>query len=170
MKLPIYIDMNLKKVLIVGGGMKAYHKAKVFSESGAKVTVVSKAFCTRLNDLEGVNLISEILDRKTLNTAYFDQAHLVVIATSNNYLNQAISRYCKENHRLYTTSDPAIYDDFTIMSQGAKEGLTLAAIAKGTNSTFEEEIITSLLENMDEALLTRLSMMAEEKRLLGKVT
>lgn len=170
MKLPIYVDMTLKKVLIVGGGMKAYHKAKTFSESGAKVTVVSKAFCDQLKDLSEVTLITEILDRKALNTSYLDQAHLVVIATNNNYLNQAISKYCKTNHTLFTASDPAIYDDYLLMSQDSKEGLTLAALATGTNSAFQEEILTSLLETIDESLLKRLSMMVDESRLLRKVT
>jgi len=51
LKLPIFVDVEGMKVLVIGGGEEGYKKARRFLEAGAEVTVISKEFLPELLDL-----------------------------------------------------------------------------------------------------------------------
>ncbi len=99
------------EVLIVGGGTAGYIKAKAFSEKGAKVTVVSKAFIKELKELErnlsgiansggSLTLIEDEYKKE-----YIQGKHIVIIATDSRAVNNEIKEHCNQMAKIYLSCE-----------------------------------------------------------------
>ena len=47
---PLFVDLNGKKCLIVGGGKVAYRKARAMADYGVKVTVIAARACGEMKE------------------------------------------------------------------------------------------------------------------------
>jgi len=95
----ISLISNKINILIVGGGEAAFIKCRTFSKEGCNITVVSKEFCLEfdtLRDFYNIKLIKDEYDE-----SYLDNNHIVIIATNNKEINQAIKVYCDNKCKLY---------------------------------------------------------------------
>ena len=75
MHFPLFIELESKPCLVVGSGAVASRKAKVLSDYGARVTVVSPETCGRGfedADVEGVSLVVAATDDRALNRRVAD--------------------------------------------------------------------------------------------------
>ncbi len=125
MKLPIQFEFQDKKILVIGAGVSTYrHVEKLVSFSG-KITIVSKAFHQRYSMLENVNKIEKILHHVDLEKDVFANMYIVIIATSNKYLNKKIHQYCESNHILNMTIDNSMPSDFSFMESFTEKVIML---------------------------------------------
>src|SRR5574340_1605476 len=74
---PIFLNIQDKKCLVVGGGNVAWRKVCGLKEAGARVTVVSPEFCPELAKEIGIERIKQKYDKEFLRGA------LVVIASTD---------------------------------------------------------------------------------------
>jgi len=74
---PIFLNIQDKKCLVVGGGNVAWRKVCSLKEAGAKVTVVSPEFCSELENETGFERIQQKYEEGFLNGV------LVVVASTN---------------------------------------------------------------------------------------
>ncbi|MCJ8341652.1 MAG: bifunctional precorrin-2 dehydrogenase/sirohydrochlorin ferrochelatase [Cetobacterium sp.] len=86
---PLFIDLNEKECLIVGGGKIALRKTKTLLDYGAKVTLVAPEIKEEFYNLP-ITIIKEsfIVD-------YLNEKFLVVAATDNPPLNEMIYDICE---------------------------------------------------------------------------
>ncbi|SJZ92433.1 precorrin-2 dehydrogenase / sirohydrochlorin ferrochelatase [Cetobacterium ceti] len=86
---PLFIDLNEKECLVVGGGKIALRKTKTLLDYGAKVTLVSPEIKEEFYSLP-ITIIKEsfIVD-------YLNEKFLVVAATDNPPLNEMIYDICE---------------------------------------------------------------------------
>ncbi|MGX6591033.1 precorrin-2 dehydrogenase/sirohydrochlorin ferrochelatase family protein [Cetobacterium ceti] len=86
---PLFIDLNEKECLVVGGGKIALRKTKTLLDYGAKVTLVAPEIKEEFYNLP-ITIIKEsfIVD-------YLNEKFLVVAATDNPPLNEMIYDICE---------------------------------------------------------------------------
>jgi len=86
--LPIFVKLENKPVLVVGGGTVALRKIQTLCKTGAKLTVVSHEICQEVQDLAqtySIKLIVGDYDKSLLPDKW-----LVIAATDDNALNRQV--------------------------------------------------------------------------------
>ena len=53
--LPLFHNLNDRHVLVIGGGEIALRKVRLVAESGAKITLVAKDFCSDLLEMDATD-------------------------------------------------------------------------------------------------------------------
>lgn len=148
---PMYVNIENKPCLIVGGGRVAYRKALVLSDFGADVSVISKSFCNEIQSLD-VNLISGEFDFSVC-----DDKEIVVCATDDKAFNHSVFEYCKKKRIPVNVVDDAENSSF-IFSSYAKEQNLVASFSSSGNSPMLTQIlkenckITPFLGRLNELL------------------
>jgi siroheme synthase-like protein len=145
--LPISVNIAGKKILLIGGGKVALHKASLLLRFTNELTVVSPAFCT------GFEALPIVLIKKTYDPADLYGAFLAYICTENEQLNATIKAECEkrgipanvcDNPHLCDFISPAIYkkDCLTIaVSTGARNVRRSIAIRDRIKALAETEIL-----------------------------
>lgn len=88
---PLFIELSGRRVLIVGGGRLALHKAKMLLPYGAELTAVAPKFCTELEAMEGLTLT-----RRAFEPGDVEGAEIVIAATDERDVNRTVSALCRE--------------------------------------------------------------------------
>ncbi len=82
---PIYLEIDKKKCVVIGGGDVAYRKACGLKEAGGEITVISPEFCN--------NFLSEtemVLNKKKYEESDLNQAVIVIASTNDESVNKKI--------------------------------------------------------------------------------
>ena len=125
---PMFIELNGRRCLVVGGGGIALHKIRVLKEFGADVLVVSPTVLPEILELKGVSYRRKSFDRSDL-----AGQELVVAATDDAEQNHRISELCREKHIPVNAVDQ-IKDCSFIFPAYLKEGEVVAAFSSGGQS------------------------------------
>ena len=151
--IPLIHDLRGKKVTIFGGGRVALRKA-VFFHPEASVTVIGRSMDEDIVSL-GVGCITAELspDRKAIGS-YIGDSFVVVAATSDQELNNAIGEVCRERGVLFNNADGDFGD---VMIPSVVKGKNyMIAISTGGLSPAVPRYIRHLMEkecrNLDEMI------------------
>ncbi len=101
--LPIFVDLNNRPVLVVGGGHVAVRKIEALLKAKAKVKVVSQALNEELTALHNAQQIEWI--GKAFEESQVASVYLVIAATNDNALNQRIFAAAEAQQRLVNVVD-----------------------------------------------------------------
>lgn len=88
---PLFIELSGRRVLIVGGGRLALHKARMLLPYGAELTAVAPEFCPELEAMEGLTLVRRAFEPRDV-----EGAEIVIAATDERDVNRAVSALCRE--------------------------------------------------------------------------
>ncbi len=88
--LPVALDMQGKRCVIVGGGTVGTRKARTLTQAGADVSIVSPSLTSGLIELAEAGEVRWLCD--TFREEYVRAAFLVVAATNDETLNARIVR------------------------------------------------------------------------------
>jgi len=91
---PIFVDLSEKKVVIVGAGTIAKRRIRALADFTGRLVVIAPEVNPELRDLEAAGRI-QIL-RKKFEKEDLTGAAMVIAATNDRRLNQAIYTVCKE--------------------------------------------------------------------------
>lgn len=100
MRLPLHLDMEGKRVLVVGLGEVGKRRVEKLLVAGAEVTAIDRK---KVKSAKGVKFIRKILGSKNLPS--FKGYFLVVAATDDPVLNAAISKRAKADGCLVNRAD-----------------------------------------------------------------
>ncbi len=146
MYLPVMLDLEGRKIVLIGGGHIALQKAEKLIEFGASLTIVSLTFLDIFYRMPGVELKHEAYREEHLEGAFF-----VIVATNDRALNQEIYKTCSQRHVLCNVVDDAPLCDF-IFSAALKRGdLILSASTGGKSPNLAKKIIRDLSDFYDES-------------------
>ncbi|MCD7741658.1 MAG: bifunctional precorrin-2 dehydrogenase/sirohydrochlorin ferrochelatase [Ruminococcus sp.] len=138
---PFFIDIEDKKILIVGGGDVAFRKAQKLMEFGAKIEIVAKDICENFNKLDVSLTKREFLDRDIENT------FCVIAATNDKQLNEHIYRLCKAENIPINTVDDKDKCSF-IFPAISKKGDITAAVSTNGKSPYAASFLRSEIDDI----------------------
>ena len=98
MKFPLFIDIEGKNVLVVGGGNIGMRRAKILADFGANVTVISET----IKNINGNNI--KYINRK-FEDSDIDNSFIVVAATNDRQVNHRIYQLCKNKNIFVSVAD-----------------------------------------------------------------
>ncbi len=141
---PVMLDVRGRSAIVVGGDRVAAKKAAGLSASGAHVSVISPVFCDEL--LLQAKQKQVTLRRKAYEPGDLAGAFVVVAATNDPQLVQAIWAETQEHGQLVNTVDIPAYCSFIMPSVLRREQLTIAVSTEGASPGLAKRIRRSLEE------------------------
>ncbi len=125
-KYPIFVDLEGRRVVVIGGGGVAHRKIEVLAGAGAEVLVVAKSIIKEICEGPKVKLIEgEYKDK------YLDGAVLVIATTSDNDLNREVYQDCRQRGVLCNVVDVPELCDFFVPAVARRGDLQLAIGTEG---------------------------------------
>ncbi len=101
---PVFIEIEDKKCLVLGGGKVALRKIETLLRYGAQVQVVSREVCEEIRSLlPPENIYEEEMD--AVPAEYFAGAALVIAATGSREVNHRAAVHCRENGIFVNVAD-----------------------------------------------------------------
>lgn len=143
---PIFLDLNRKLCLAVGGGRVAERKVQSLLKAGARVRVVSPQITATLRKLKQKG---EILYRSgSFQVKDLNDVHLAIAATNDRKTNEKISNLCRRRRIWVNVVDEPDQSSFIVPSLVQRGDLVLAistsgkspALAKALRVKLEKEI------------------------------
>ena len=164
---PLFLDLDGKTVLVVGGGPVALRKARVLLDYGPRVLVCAPHFLPELEELPGAERLRRVFSPDLLNGV-----SLVVAATDDRALNHAVSALCRKRSIPVDVADSRADSTFLFpsvvrrgrLSVGISTGGASPAAAAYVRRRLEEQLPPSLesilnwLEELREPLKQTLPM------------
>jgi siroheme synthase-like protein len=90
---PIYLDIENRNVVIIGGGNVCARKAETMMKYGARVTVMSPEFTEEIEQWAREGCLR--IERKTYDPGDLDGANIVIASTDNSAVNEQIAADCR---------------------------------------------------------------------------
>ena len=122
--LPIFVELEGRPCLVVGGGAVAERKVRELLEAGAVVTIVSPTVTAGLEQLVDASTIQ--LQPETFQENQLGEYWLVVAATADRELNSRIARAAESQQRFCNVVDDAELCSFIMPAVVKRAPITVA--------------------------------------------
>lgn len=131
---PVFLNLEGKPCLVIGGGLVALRKIESLLECGAVVSLVSPVIEEGILKLvESGNLIWR---QGTVEVQDLDNKFMVFIATNNQEVNQQVVEWCRERRVLVNAVDDPPNCDFYVPAIVRRNSLQLAISTEGKSPFF----------------------------------
>jgi precorrin-2 dehydrogenase/sirohydrochlorin ferrochelatase len=160
---PILVELQGKKVLVVGGGSVAQRKIETLLEYGALVQVISRELTPTLRKYLEQGRIKRPGQEFTEN--YMEGAFMVIAATDDPLLNQRISEKARENDLLVNAVDQPSDCTFIVPSILRRGDLLIAVSTSGKSPALAKKVREDLEERFGpeyESLLILMGRLRKE--------
>ncbi|MGX6444634.1 NAD(P)-binding protein [Neobacillus sp. K501] len=144
---PIMLQLEGKKVVVVGGGKVAERKVNGLLGTGARVSVISPVVTVELRRLASQGVID--WKEKLFSPDDMKDAFLIFAATNDRELNQFI-RNSAGVHQLVTIADDPDESDFHVPAHFHRGRLSIAVSTGGASPTLASTIRAELEQQFDE--------------------
>lgn len=146
--LPISINVTNKKILLIGGGKVATHKASIIARFITdNVTVISPDFTTEIRQLP-FTFIQKNYDKNDLKDFF-----LVYVCTGDHELNRQIKADAEELGILTSVCDAPLLCDFVSPAIFKQEHLTIAVSSNAQNVYQSIAVRDRIAKLTDDGLL-----------------
>ena len=149
---PMFVDLEKKNVLVVGGGMVALRKVQKILPFGAKVTVIAPEIVDKMEQMQSVILKKRPFEPEDLHS----EIAMVITATDDSVLNQQIAALCRERKIPVNVVDDAKECSFifpAIVQQGDfSVGISTGGASPTAAIYYKERMQELVPDNMDEIL------------------
>jgi precorrin-2 dehydrogenase/sirohydrochlorin ferrochelatase len=164
---PIMLDVRGRLAIVVGGNTVAAEKAASLSASGARVVVLSPAFCAALISMEREQQVS--LWHKAYEPGDLANAFVVVAATTYDpQLTEAIWQETQQRGQLVNIVDVPARCNFIVPSILRRDQLTIAVSTEGTSPGLAKRIRQQLEKFFPPAYGTYLRIASAARAYLRK--
>jgi len=139
---PVFLDLNGRRCVVVGGGDVALRKVKPLLDSGALVEVISPRLCSGLKQLENDKKIN-VIGRK-FQPGDLTGAFIAIAATANLQTNAAVAAEGLEKSIMVNVVDDPARCDFILPSYCRRGGIILAISTSGMSPALARKIMSRL--------------------------
>jgi precorrin-2 dehydrogenase/sirohydrochlorin ferrochelatase len=162
---PVHLDINNRKVLVVGGGSVGTRKVKTLLDCGARVTVVSPEVSRQLRELAASGDIK--LAERSYQSEDLNGVFVVIGATDDERLNQQISSDADRLNTLCNIADRPEVCNFILPSIVQRDDLVITISTSGQSPALAKKLRKALENQFGEEYGTLLQLMgAIRKKLL----
>jgi siroheme synthase-like protein len=165
---PVFLKLNQLHTVLIGAGNIGLEKltAVVNNSPLSKVTVIARSFLPQIHllaaEFSGVTIV-----QKSFAAADLDNANLVIAATNDNELNEAIVKAAHERNLLVNIADKPALCDFYLGSIVQKGDLKLGISTNGKSPTVAKRLKEVLNDSIPAELDATLQQMAELRKSLS---
>ena len=149
---PMFVDLESKNVLVVGGGMVAFRKVGKLLPFGAKVMVVAPKIVDKMFEIDQVVIKKRQFKIEDLT----NDLAMVIVATDDMLLNQQIAALCREMKIPVNVVDNAEEGSFVFPALVQKGNFSVGISTGGASPTasiyYKEKMKELVPENIDEIL------------------
>jgi siroheme synthase-like protein len=156
---PIFLNLQGKKCVVVGGGKVALRKVRMLLDCGADVIVVSPKPCPEIVKLSEDGLIRLI--RRDYETGDLKDAVIAMACTDMKKVNRKVAGEAKKAGVLVNVADDSEPSDFIIPSFFRRGNLTIAVSTSGVSPAFARKIRAKLEKGFGEEYGSLLSIIGE---------
>ena len=154
---PVFLDINARKCLVVGGGAVGTRKAVSLIECGALVTVVSPAATEKLTSLAQQGVIT--LKYRTYRPTDMEGMFLVFGATDQDSLNHQINQDAERSNTLCNIADRPEVCNFILPATVKRDDLVIAISTSGKSPAFAKQLRKHLEQQFGHEYATFLKLM-----------
>jgi len=156
---PIFLNLQGKKCVVVGGGTVALRKVTALLDCGADITVISPTPHAEISKLFKSRAIQLI--RRSYEPGDLEEAALSIAATHVKKINRKVAEEAKKNGILVNVVDDSEPSDFIIPSSFRRGDLSVAVSTSGRSPAFAKKIRAKLEKNIGIEYAYLLSLIAE---------
>lgn len=142
---PIFLNLDNKKVIVLGGGSVAQRKVMALIDTGAHITVISPELTDKLRKLRDEGRIVHC-EKNYETKEDLDGAFVVIAATSDERVNAEAARAAQAGHSLVNVVDAPHLCNFIVPSVVKRAPLTLAISTDSISPAFSRTIRQELEE------------------------
>ncbi len=135
---PVFIDLQGKRVLVVGGGTIASRKVAALLNSGAVIIVVAREVCQSMQMLADSGKIELFI--QDYESSFLDNVWMVIAATNNTELNSEIFRHAESMKILCNVVDVPSMCRFHVPAVVRRGDLQVAVSTAGKSPTVARDI------------------------------
>ena len=164
--LPLFHNLNGKRVIVIGGGEIALRKVRLVAEASALITIVAKEYCADLVDIRDSNAKKGVHNLELITAPYQQQyienypdAVLVIAATNDPELNREVSKHAQQAHMLSNVVDDPSYSTVIFPSIVDRSPIQIA-ISSGGDAPVLVRLIRTQLESLFPAGMSKLAALA----------
>jgi siroheme synthase-like protein len=139
---PIFLNVQARKVTVIGGGLIALRKVKDLLKHGADITVISPNICTGIVNLQEQGKI-QVLKRK-YKSGDIDGLYLAVVAAGSKGVNNKVTKEAEEKKVLLNIVDDPETSDFIVPSVIHRGDISIAVSTSGKSPALARKIRTDL--------------------------
>lgn len=165
--MPLMIDLQNKKIVIVGGGKVATRRAKSLVEYCSHVHIVSPSITKELHTLFQQQRLTWA--EKMFEPQDISHAFLVIIATNQPEVNQHVKDSLPEGTLLNHAAD-ASAGNVTFPSMLRRGKLTISVSTDGASPKLGRQIISTLQDTYDERYESYIDFLYESRQLIKAST
>ena len=135
---PVFLQLENKIALVVGGGKVAQRKVETLLRYGASIHVVSKVLTDKLKQLIEINKVR--LLGEEMREEFLDGAFIVIAATDDKELNSKVSESARKRGLLVNAVDQPADCNFIVPSIVRKGALSIAISTSGMSPALAKKI------------------------------
>lgn len=159
--LPIFMRLTDRPCLVVGGGKIAARKVKLLLRSGARITLVAPELCGELETLVSEKKVEYF--GRAYQQSDMDEKILVIAATSDQHINEEVSRLAGEHRIPVNVVDQPALCSFIMPSIINRDPIQVAVSTGGTSPVLAR-LLRARLESFIPTAYGRLASLVEEYR------
>jgi len=156
MRLPIALDVQGRKCLVVGGGEIAARKATTLLDCGARVTVVAPQWCAKIETLSCTKF------RRTFSRDDCADCTLVFACTNLHEVNAEVVRAARELGALCNVVDGDA-GDFAMMATVRRGDITVGISTQGGSPALARHLKARIEESIGEEYAALLEILAARR-------
>jgi len=163
---PVFLNIQGKRCVVVGGGNVALRKVKALFDCGAKITLISPRphpEIVKLSKRRALQLIHRDYEKEDL-----EDAVIVFACTDVKKVNRKVAENSKKTDVLVNVVDDPGFSDFITPSFFRRGDLTIAVSTAGTSPALARKIRTKLEKSFGEEYAALLSLVGEVRSALRK--
>jgi precorrin-2 dehydrogenase / sirohydrochlorin ferrochelatase len=163
---PIFLNIQGKKCVVVGGGKVGLRKVKMLLDSGANVTVISPSphrEMTKLSKERTIHLVQRDYKAGDLKGAV-----IAVAATDVKEINRNVAEEARKARVPVNVADDPEPSDFIIPSSFQRGDLTVAVSTAGVSPALAKKIRMKLEKSFGDEYASLLSLIGEVRSTMKK--
>lgn len=157
---PVFLSIEQKKAVVIGGGKVAEQKITKLIEAGAIVTVVSPTITETLEKKVNANELT--WKKRCFSKGDISEAFVVIAATNQPDVNKRVKESCNATQLINIVDDPTI-GNFIVPATLRRGKLTIAVSTSGASPLLAKKMISELSNQYDEYYDDYLQFLSEAR-------
>ena len=145
---PLFINLQSKKILMVGGGQVASRRAAVLLDFTDHITLISPDLSESLNECVKKEKITWY--KKEFEETDLVNADLVMAATNDSKSNDMITKLCKKHHIPVNHAGDRTQCDFYFPGIIKQDNLVIGVTASGQNHRLAKTVTNNIKKLLEE--------------------